>query len=406
MPKHNLRQRILEISAFFAIAVGTTFFLPTASRADDNPPPSSAGKLPPLLCLHTEYLPIQNSSVPNWRLLRELGRQALLIAAREELALNTRDETLGEIFPESVKHDKTDVFVSVRCQFDGSVRYQLWLAAKPGELLPAKKEKPHDAQVILDEVEKLQPMIGGDLADKLRALGFEGNAKPANEKNLPPDSIEGQLLEMNFVSAFAAVRAAHAAIAEKGESRAWLAVLARGYAHLSLMTEHHWKSDTEAFAARALLYAERMVAANPNDWQAHAARAYVRAIVGLHGAAFNELKQVDELRKQQSDTSLKPVWLELVEPYCMFEREPVQAVGQRHPSLRQLAPRLSFEQARAFGDERWLFDSAKRTLAICPEEYGVYAALTVGNASLSAGRTALLRAGRPRTLSAGPNRRA
>ena len=67
--------------------------------------------------------------------------------------------------------------------------------------------------------------------------------------------------------------------------------------------------------------------------------------------------------------------------------ERLQALFQQHKSLRQLAQRLSFEQARAFGDDRWLFDSAKQTFAICPEEYGIYAALTAGHASLSVGRT-------------------
>src|SRR5207253_2277082 len=101
-------------------------------------------------------------------------------------------------------------------------------------LQPTKKEKGQSSNAIVSQTAKLETMIRGELRDKLRILGFDGKVPPANEKNVPPDAIEGQLLEMNFVSQFAAVRAAHAAIAEKGQSRAWLGVLARGYANLSL----------------------------------------------------------------------------------------------------------------------------------------------------------------------------
>ena len=214
-----------------------------------------------------------------------------------------------------------DLFVSVRSQYSGAVRLQIWSASNPEELQPTKKEKGHDPLVILKQTENLEPRIRDEFCDKLRSFGFEENVVSQNAKNRPPDSIEGELLEMNFVSAFAAVHAAHAAIAEKGQSRAWLGVLARGYANLALMTEHHWKSDTDVFAARALLYAERSFAANAEDSRAHADRAYVRAIVGLHGAALDELKQIEELRSKHPDQPTLPNWLELIEPYCSFERE-------------------------------------------------------------------------------------
>ncbi len=349
------------------------------AKQPDKPPVAA---LPPIVCLHTEYMPLKQDEALKYRLMRELGRQALLIAARDELGLSTRDETLGEVFPDSVTQAKHDLFVTVRSQYNGNVRLQLWLASKPEELLPTKKEKQYDSKVILSQTEKLEPKIRGELRDQLRSLGFDGKIKPANEKNLPPDSVEGQLLEMNFVSQFAAVRAAHTAIAEKGHSRVWLGVLARGYANLALMTEHHWKSDTEVFAARALLYAERLATANADDSLAHCNRAYARAIVGLHGAALDELKRIDELRKRHPEQPTLPGWFELIEPYCSFDREPVIAIGERRPSLRQLAQRLSFEQNRAFGDDRWLFDSAKQSMTICPEEYGIYAALTRGSGSL------------------------
>ena len=341
----------------------------------------------PIVCLHTEFQPINDDEVLRFRFMRELGRQAVLIAARDELGLATRDETLDEVFPDSVTQAKQDLFVFVRAQYAGNVGIQLWLASKPGELLSTKKEGQHDSNAIVNQIEKLEAMSRSELRDQLRGLGFDGKVVPQVETNVPSDVIEGQLLEMNFVSQFAAVRASHAAIAEKGQSQAWLGVLARGYANLALLTEHHWKSDTEVFAARSLLYAERLVAANANDPVALAHRAYVRAIVGLHGAALDDCKRIAELRTQKPDSASLPNWFDLVEPYCSFQREPVSSIVTQRKSLRELAQRLSFEQTRAFGSDRWMFDSARQTLSLCPEEYGVYAALTGGNAPLAVGRT-------------------
>ena len=229
-------------------------------------------------------------------------------------------------------------------------------------------------------------MSRGELVTRLRELGISGEAATTNDENLPPDTVEDWLLEMNFVSQYAAVRAAHAAIAEKGESNAWLGMLARGYANLALMTQHHWKSNNEVFAARALLYAERLVQAAEKDVTSRATRAYVWAILGLHGAALGELEQIESLQEAGQNGPSLPPWFELIGPYCSFERQPLMDISARRASVRQLAERLSFEQHRAFGDDRWLVDSARRTMTICPDEYGIYAALAVPGAPLGVGR--------------------
>jgi tetratricopeptide (TPR) repeat protein len=385
--RNRFRCAVLQIHARFFMGAVAAVILFSKSAISAATAKASAADSNAIVCLHTEFNQAEDKNALRFRLMRELGRQALLIAVRDELGLATRDETLGEVFPQDVTIAKRDLFVSVISQYSGAVRLQVWSASKPEELLPSKKENHRDPRVILNQTENLEPRTRGEFRDKLRSLGFKGKVPATNEKNLPPDSIEGQLLEMNFVSPFVAVRAAHSAIAEKGRSRAWLGVLARGYANLSLATEHHWKSDTEVFAARALLYAQRSVAAYPDDSLAHADRAYALAIVGLHSAALDELKLIEELRGKHPDQRALPNWLELIAPYCSFEREAFIKIGDQRPSLRHVVQRLSFEQQRAYGDERWMFDAAKLTMSDCPEEYGVYAALTSGNASLGVGRT-------------------
>jgi hypothetical protein len=351
-----------------------------------------------IVCLHTEFLPVQESDgVIPVRLVRELGRQAVLVAARDEMGLATRDETLGEAFPEAVTSGKKDLSCKVRMDLDGTtaredtVRIELSTGPDSNAAERAKLGTPmhanFDATLSVAKLTNvLETKSRDELVKRLGIFGFAGKSLDANESNRPPESIEELLLEMNFVSQFAAVRAAHSAIREKGQSSAWLGVLARGYAHLGLMTAHHWRSDNEAFNARALLYAERMLNADPKNPLARAHRAYVRALIGLHAAALVDLGELEKGRGDDSGATPLPVWVDLIRPFCSFQREPIRSIADRRPSLRQIAQRLSFEQHRAFGDDRWLFESAGETMRVCPDEYGIYAALTGEGAPLAVGR--------------------
>ena len=97
---------------FVAIVLAMAAIRPAAVFSDDRPATKPAdepaSKLPPIVCLRTEYMPLKEDTALKYRLMRELGRQALLIAARDELRLSTRDETLGEVFPDSVTQAKQE----------------------------------------------------------------------------------------------------------------------------------------------------------------------------------------------------------------------------------------------------------------------------------------------------------
>src|SRR6476619_3294531 len=63
------------------------------------------GPPPKVLYLHTEFLPYKGSADQelSTRLSREMVRQALLVAARDGLGVQTCDETLQETPPEGVE---------------------------------------------------------------------------------------------------------------------------------------------------------------------------------------------------------------------------------------------------------------------------------------------------------------
>jgi tetratricopeptide (TPR) repeat protein len=354
-------------------------------------------------CLKTEFFPAggDENTRPD-RLAREIVRQAILMTARDTLGLTTRDESLQEPFPAAIIASRRMMNTSPRARKDGKLQLSLWagtstmLGSRRGRGNPEGGTRPWSTEVTftatpyqnyLSMLATLEPMTRKELADAVRGFGFEGQAPEPNPANKPPAAVENALQEMNFVSPYMAVRAAHEALAKNGESPEWLGVLVRGYANLSLTTFHHWTCANEVFAARSLLYAERLVNTRPKDPLAHAHRAYARAIIGLHAAALAELKTIDTLRQENKDTSELPGWLAPVAPFCKFEREPLVKVGKDYREYTPLVQRLAFELDRVVEDPRWLMETAEPTIKACPEEYGVYAALARNDSLLSVKRT-------------------
>jgi GYF domain 2 len=189
---------------------------------------------------------------------RELWRQAVLMAARDEFGLSTRDELLGEVPPEGMPAKNrlraTSFFRS------GVV---LRVAAECG---------PREARVPICKVElplkqefQLIHGVGGsnrwamiDVVKGLKAAGFTGKPN-AWAVDLPvPSAIEEQLEQMTFTSQYQAIRMLHTLMHEKGESPMVLGALVRGYANLGLLTEFHWAPAHKVFKARSLLYAARL----------------------------------------------------------------------------------------------------------------------------------------------------
>jgi tetratricopeptide (TPR) repeat protein len=389
-----MRSAPFKLLILATIAIGGLATGPSRlSRAE--PAASTDGAAADTLYLRTEYLPIRpEPTVLPYRLVRELGRQTVLIAARDELGLSTRDETLGEPFPAAGAGNGKVVHCVVRAYADGKARIELTVADTSELLQPAvavsqapEKCASYDTYLPLSKLAAtFEPMSRSELAKKLGELGFTGKVPPPDESNTATSEALDLLGEMNFASQFAAVRAAHAATSAKGESSSWLGVLVRGYANLAMMARPHWSSDQEVFAARALLYGERMAQLTHESTVSRAHRAYARALVGMHAEALDELEQISPASADAKSDGL-PDWFNLIGPYCRFERKPLEDAVKSDAKLAQLAQRMSFEQYRVIDDEHWLFDSGRQTMAACPEDYSVYAALAERTSGLAVKRT-------------------
>jgi tetratricopeptide (TPR) repeat protein len=385
-------RKTLAVGVAVAVALGAVVAIVAARNGGVGQ--SSAAREPGLsaaFCLSTEFLPYSKENRQmRYPLVRELGRQAVLIAARDGLSLSTRDESLGEAFPEKA---------SVSAVLDIQIR-----GTNDGRCTISLQSRPTDAEVAVEDVEldhelhfqpnthvmyaslaaQLAKAARSDLVTSLEDAGFEGVAVEYSDDAPLPEEVEPRLERMAFTDQFAALRQIHDAIALEGESPARLGGLVRGYANLATLTGHYWSTVDAACAARALLYAERLIEVSKGSQDAYWHRAYARALVGLHRLALEDVERAKALNSRESDES--PHWQAVVEPYCRFDNDALATLA-KDPGLTQLAPYLAFRSKATFIDERWNVDAGRAAAKACPQAFDVYAEMT-GNTPMLIQRTA------------------
>ena len=250
-------------------------------------------------------------------LARELIRQAVLLAARDELGLPTRDELLGDAAPAGTGSASADFASVSRLNGRASVKVSREVAEKEllldRDLLPAAGI--HD---LVDLARAAEAMSRTEFPKALKALGLEGEPNAIRPESELPDSVEERLESLELVEPLVAVRELHAAIRKDGESPARLGALVRGYAHLGVLNEFLWSSAHQVFKARAFLYAQRLIARDPKSPWGLWHRAYVEALVGLHKRALDDLAEAHGLARGK-DTPKAPAWVDTLAAYCHFD---------------------------------------------------------------------------------------
>ena len=103
------------------------------------------------------------------------------------------------------------------------------------------------------------------LPEVLRKAGVVGKTAMKKGVDRVPDDVLERLGRMTFPEQFAALRTLHAALRADGPSTGRLAALTPCLANLGLLTEFQWDAASSAYKARALLYAQRLVASVPKS---------------------------------------------------------------------------------------------------------------------------------------------
>ena len=305
-------------------------------------------------------------------LAREIVRQAILIAARDELGLATRDAWLGDSLPPQGDATRWDVAAT-----PGDPSIVEILRGPPGNPIKAGRHELRlplkaapDYRALAVEMERLSRT---KFADMFKQAGLQGKPHSRNDSARVPRGIGKLLDEMNFLSQFRALRELHEAVNAEGQSPALLGALARGYANLGVMTEFHWHPAHKVFKARALLYAQRMVAADEKSVLAKWHRAYVEAMAGLHAAALADLDEADKAFQAiaEKDRPPRPEWVECAGLLCRCD---VDALGRlvNEPKVGELAALCRYLAVEQAGGSSWAVQTAIRTLDVIPECYRVH----------------------------------
>jgi len=271
---------------------------------------------------HTVYLDLHDRpelqfTLVGGSLFRELSRQALLIAAREELGLSTRDRTLREEFPWSQhpQHWPLSMVTAVTPKFEATTSV---IRNRPEKLdIVWTRTFPLDAAAPYESMAQLVEQLSRDeFVTLLKEAGYKGEPNSQDPNAECPENVEQLLSQWNELSQYAALRELHQLLRTSGESPERLAAIARGYAHLGVLTASYYSALHKVFQARALLYAERLWIRAPETPLAHWHRAYVRALIGLPESALGEI----ELARKASGTSFDAPWCDVLDDYCRGRR--------------------------------------------------------------------------------------
>jgi tetratricopeptide (TPR) repeat protein len=257
---------------------------------------------------------------------RELARQAFLLAARDELGLATRDMALREPFP----HDENGVYLpfEMLVTVNENLAARITILRQNGDQYEVLWQKELNlvaaGGLIEDLVAQCERLSRTEFVEFLKRSGLKPKPRPTAAAGAAHTELDAAPGDFNFLAQFGALRRRHAELAAHPESPGVLAALARKYAEIGAETAFLWSPAHKAFEARALLYAERLVRQTSASPQALWTRAYVRAFVGRHRAALDDLAQA---AKSSPANAKAPAWAEVIGAHCEFDQTKLNAAA-------------------------------------------------------------------------------
>jgi tetratricopeptide (TPR) repeat protein len=291
---------------------------------------------------------------------REMARQSIWMAAHDDFGLRVLDSSLGEGVPESLPKDR-----QFRVQQTPFGKEHWTLTAGDHRLWAGNFTSESFGQnmgVWVDASEKRSRTFGHAC---LEAAGFK--AIPQRKSDVPvPPAVSERLARMRETDQFAAVRMLHAEIKAKGESVALIEALSRAYANLGILTEFHWNSAPMVFKARALLYAQRLVARDHNVANAIRLRAYAFALAGAHNSALLDLDHSSKM----VDKTPAPTWVEPLDAYLHFDRKRLVAMREKQDTA--LVRLFQFLVAEEPSTSTGMIPVGRKFLETDPEVYRVH----------------------------------
>lgn len=302
---------------------------------------------------------------------RELARQAVLMAARDQLGLATRDAALREPFPANDRSVPLELKVAnIQAKH---LEYELThkdMALLAGQF-PYNYSATHSAAAkIAAQCEAATNEIAESLRkiEEIKLLDTESAAKvPKPQGELPAD-VEKFLRQQDLLSQYLAVRLAHRHMREHGSSLEVLSALARSYAHLSQLSSLHLTNERFTYAARALLYASRMVREFPESPQGYWHQAYVFTWIGLTKDSMWQLERAKELiaKSEGREIAPPPDWMPIIELANDFDYLGLANGIEKYPQYTDIVAFLCFRAVETGGSDYAVIEIGKQTSRAAP----------------------------------------
>ncbi|GEM_PF-5421857 len=276
---------------------------------------------------------------------RELIRQSILLAAREEFGALTRDANCCEPLPIDESAYAGILTIEPTVSSLRPVRVSLQISVLGPDGNQGKESRGTLTYGELPELRSYEKMIErceiisrAEACEVLRAAGLP--VRPANAPDVelkPLVALEQRLGEMCYFAQFDVLRQVHPLLRAQPDSQELLVMTARSYAHLGQLTRCHFDNSFDVYAARSLLYAQRLVQKQKSSALALQTRGYAKALTGLHASALNDLKQ-----SQQGQAAVMPAWARAAELLCCYGRRELLELAGKEPAIAPLASYFAF----------------------------------------------------------------
>ncbi len=300
--------------------------------------------------------------------LRELVRQGILLTARDELGLATRDILLREDFPEIPDTKSAPFEMTIAPSGDARhtlIDYAITRGPKDERVWRGMINVDlNEPQSIATVAEKAEVWSRTDFKEVLTQVGAKGSVPAARASSEVPAEAADLLSSWNELSVLGGLRRIHGEIHEKGESPQLLAALVVGYANLGSLTEFYYSAAHKAYHARALLYAERLMHESDGSPWALWHRAYARTLFGADSLAAEDIAAAK--KKSAAAATPLPFWTGILDAFSQGQLAGMLKLAKTPPE-RRLARYLDL-QAVMFGslnDVR--LKAAQAFLEACPD---------------------------------------
>jgi tetratricopeptide (TPR) repeat protein len=236
--------------------------------------------------------------------LLQLQRQALLLAARDELGVHTFDEFMGETAPNgAVKIDNIKTFPCTDISYTDHLQFLTELEKRSRNEFVAELKK-HGVKK--NEINKPENSLT--------------NKEYVKEESV---QIEKLLNEWALIPQFEAVRRTHRLIRQTGETPELLTFLVRGYTQLQMFTNIDPLDTHRVFQARAMLYAQRTVAQYGETSEYLSLRAAAWSLNNFHRLARQDFAEISEQKQKTTEQNISEqkqhVWINFAECYAKFD---------------------------------------------------------------------------------------